>query len=338
MYGQLTVEGARVLGAAAESVTEDGARVWRFTPAGVRAAFARGWTEESLPAALDELTQRKVPWALRALLGERGRGRVRGWDGPLLVAWCHQREAERKFAEENDELHKASWTAQFVSGLIMPIMMFVGNLNYVAIAVVGGVLVATGGMTLGDVQAFIQYSRQFTQPLTQVAGMDENLATLAVRREVTSPGGITARGLEALEQQLRIDVLLEQRQRGVELARRVRRQAPAGAGDAEHGFEGVEIGRDNGQVAGDTGDEPLDHRRDLEAAVHDDAGERREGLCLVRHHQCQQHLRAVAGDDHDAYTRLNFGFHQGLAWASHNPMLAQQVNYRELGKWLTMKM
>ncbi|MFJ6671237.1 helicase-associated domain-containing protein [Actinosynnema sp. NPDC091369] len=74
VFGQLTVEAARVLEAAAESRAEDGARVWRFTPAGVRAALAQGWTEESLLAALDELTQRKVPWAL---LGERGRGRVR---------------------------------------------------------------------------------------------------------------------------------------------------------------------------------------------------------------------------------------------------------------------
>ena len=61
--------------------------------------------------------------------------------------------------------------AQFVSGIIMPTMMFIGNLNYVVIAVVGGLRVASGSMSLGDVQAFIQYSRQFTQPLTQVASM-----------------------------------------------------------------------------------------------------------------------------------------------------------------------
>jgi ATP-binding cassette subfamily B protein len=61
--------------------------------------------------------------------------------------------------------------AQFISGLIMPSMMFIGNLNYVAVAVVGGLRVASGSMSLGDVQAFIQYSRQFTQPLTQAASM-----------------------------------------------------------------------------------------------------------------------------------------------------------------------
>jgi ATP-binding cassette subfamily B multidrug efflux pump len=67
--------------------------------------------------------------------------------------------------------YDASFGAQFISGIIMPMMMFVGNLNYVAIAVVGGLRVASGSMSLGDVQAFIQYSRQFTQPLTQVASM-----------------------------------------------------------------------------------------------------------------------------------------------------------------------
>jgi ATP-binding cassette subfamily B protein len=89
----------------------------------------------------------------------------------IVKVFGRQREAERVFAEQNDELYEASYGAQFVSGLIMPIMMFVGNLNYVVIAVLGGLRVASGTMSLGDVQAFIQYSRQFTQPLTQVASM-----------------------------------------------------------------------------------------------------------------------------------------------------------------------
>ena len=82
-----------------------------------------------------------------------------------------QRESEQTFADTNDELFEASLGAQFVSGMIMPSMMFIGNLNYVVIAVVGGLRVASGTLSLGDVQAFIQYSRQFTQPLTQVASM-----------------------------------------------------------------------------------------------------------------------------------------------------------------------
>jgi ATP-binding cassette subfamily B multidrug efflux pump len=89
----------------------------------------------------------------------------------LVKVFGRQREVEAAFAEHNDALFRAGFGAQFVSGLIMPSMMFIGNLNYVAVAVVGGLRVASGSMSLGDVQAFIQYSRQFTQPLTQVASM-----------------------------------------------------------------------------------------------------------------------------------------------------------------------
>ncbi len=89
----------------------------------------------------------------------------------LVKVFGRQHEVEEVFARENEELYRASFGAQFVSGLIMPIMMFIGNLNYVVIAVIGGLRVASGTMSLGDVQAFIQYSRQFTQPLTQVASM-----------------------------------------------------------------------------------------------------------------------------------------------------------------------
>ncbi|XKG28416.1 ABC transporter ATP-binding protein/permease [Phycicoccus jejuensis] len=89
----------------------------------------------------------------------------------LVKVFGRQAEADREFAVSNDALHHASFRAQFISGVIMPTLMFIGNLNYVAIAVVGGLRVASGTMSLGDVQAFIQYSRQFTQPLTQVASM-----------------------------------------------------------------------------------------------------------------------------------------------------------------------
>ncbi|QNN55035.1 ABC transporter ATP-binding protein [Nocardioides mesophilus] len=89
----------------------------------------------------------------------------------LVKVFGRQHEVEEVFARENDELFRAGFGAQFVSGLIMPIMMFLGNLNYVVIAVLGGLRVANGSMSLGDVQAFIQYSRQFTQPLTQLASM-----------------------------------------------------------------------------------------------------------------------------------------------------------------------
>lgn len=89
----------------------------------------------------------------------------------LVKVFGRQKEIEASFAQKNEELYQASFGAQFISGLIMPSMMFIGNLNYVVIAVIGGLRVASGTMSLGDVQAFIQYSRQFTQPLTQVASM-----------------------------------------------------------------------------------------------------------------------------------------------------------------------
>jgi ATP-binding cassette subfamily B multidrug efflux pump len=89
----------------------------------------------------------------------------------IVRVFGRQQQSEDTFARTNDEMFEASWGAQFISGVIMPAMMFIGNLNYVVIAVVGGLRVASGSMSLGDVQAFIQYSRQFTQPLTQVASM-----------------------------------------------------------------------------------------------------------------------------------------------------------------------
>ena len=89
----------------------------------------------------------------------------------LVKVFGRQREVEAVFAERNSVLFRSSFGAQFVSGLILPTMLFIGNLNYVAIAVVGGLRVASGTMNLGDVQAFIQYTRMFTQPLTQLASM-----------------------------------------------------------------------------------------------------------------------------------------------------------------------
>ncbi len=89
----------------------------------------------------------------------------------LVKVFGREKEVEEAFQRKNDELFQASFGAQAVSGIIMPSTMFIGNLTYVAVAVIGGLRVASGAMSLGDVQAFIMYSRQFTQPLTQVASM-----------------------------------------------------------------------------------------------------------------------------------------------------------------------
>jgi ATP-binding cassette subfamily B multidrug efflux pump len=89
----------------------------------------------------------------------------------LVKVFGREDEARQTFQEHNDKLYASSFRAQFMSGLIQPAMMFISNLNYVLVAVVGGLRVASGSLTLGEVQAFIQYSRQFSQPLTQVASM-----------------------------------------------------------------------------------------------------------------------------------------------------------------------
>ncbi|MEO7371969.1 MAG: ABC transporter ATP-binding protein [Ilumatobacteraceae bacterium] len=89
----------------------------------------------------------------------------------LVKVFGRQQDVEQRFANKNEELYTASFGAQFISGIIQPAMMFLGNINYVAIAVIGGLRVASGSLSLGDVQAFIQYSRQFTQPMTQLASM-----------------------------------------------------------------------------------------------------------------------------------------------------------------------
>jgi ATP-binding cassette, subfamily B, multidrug efflux pump len=89
----------------------------------------------------------------------------------VMKVFGHQVESEQHFDEVNERVHSASFGAQFISGTIQPMMMLLGNLNYVVIAVAGGLMVANGSMSIGGVQAFIQYTRQFTQPLTQMASM-----------------------------------------------------------------------------------------------------------------------------------------------------------------------
>ncbi|MFE3852749.1 ABC transporter ATP-binding protein [Streptomyces griseorubiginosus] len=89
----------------------------------------------------------------------------------LVKVFGRQDESAAQFAEQNEALYEAGFKAQFNSGVMQPLMMFVSNINYVLVAVVGGLRVASGALSIGDVQAFIQYSRQFSMPLTQVASM-----------------------------------------------------------------------------------------------------------------------------------------------------------------------
>ncbi len=89
----------------------------------------------------------------------------------LVKVYGHRAQAIEEFDDANERMYEASFRAQFISGIIQPALAVVSNLNYVAIAVIGGLRVASGTMSLGDVQAFIQYSRQFSMPITQIAGV-----------------------------------------------------------------------------------------------------------------------------------------------------------------------
>jgi ATP-binding cassette subfamily B multidrug efflux pump len=87
----------------------------------------------------------------------------------IVKAFGHEKKASKYFVELNNLLYEASWRAQFVSGIIMPLMRFVGNLGYVLVAIVGSIFVTQGSIGIGDVQAFIQYAHQFTMPIAQLA-------------------------------------------------------------------------------------------------------------------------------------------------------------------------
>lgn len=87
----------------------------------------------------------------------------------IVKAFGREAQSVAEFAERNERLYEAGWRAQFVSGIIMPLMRFIGNIGYVFVAVVGGIMVTRGAIAIGDVQAFIQYAQQFTQPITMLA-------------------------------------------------------------------------------------------------------------------------------------------------------------------------
>jgi ATP-binding cassette subfamily B protein len=89
----------------------------------------------------------------------------------IVKAFGHEAKAISQFETLNNNLYESGWKAQFVSGIIMPLMRFVGNIGYVLVAVIGGVMATQGSITIGDVQAFIQYSSSFSQPITMLANI-----------------------------------------------------------------------------------------------------------------------------------------------------------------------
>jgi ATP-binding cassette subfamily B protein len=101
----------------------------------------------------------------------------------VVKAFNGEQESEEKFKEYNDSLYNSAWKATFLSSLMLPIMTFVGNLGYVAIVVIGGFLTINGSMTIGGIQAFIQYARQFNQPISQIANISNVIQQTAAAAE-----------------------------------------------------------------------------------------------------------------------------------------------------------
>lgn len=133
----------------------------------------------------------------------------------VVKAFGHEKKAIAEFDEVNGRLYEVGWKAQFLSGLIMPIISFIGNLGYVLVAVVGGVLVTKGRISIGDIQAFIQYSRQFTQPMAQVAQISNIIQSTVASAE-------------------RVFELLDEEELTEEAAQPVKLDHPRGAVEFEH--------------------------------------------------------------------------------------------------------
>ncbi|WP_349827912.1 ABC transporter ATP-binding protein [Brevibacterium litoralis] len=125
--------------------------------------------------------QFRAQWAATGRLNARVEESITGHD--LITVYGRGRSTKDAFDAENEEVHDASFMAQFLGGVMMPAMQFVGNLVYVGIALVGALQVATGTLRLGTVQAFIQYSRQFSQPLAQLGGMMAQMQSAAASAE-----------------------------------------------------------------------------------------------------------------------------------------------------------
>ena len=101
----------------------------------------------------------------------------------VIQAYNKEQDTIQQFSETNDTLYHSAWKSQFLSGLMQPIMMFVGNLGYAAVALSGGLLAIRGTITIGDIQAFIQYVKNFTQPMQQIAQVLNQVQSMAAASE-----------------------------------------------------------------------------------------------------------------------------------------------------------
>ena len=106
------------------------------------------------------------------------------YGGHLIVkAFNGEERAIKEFKKANDELYKSAWKSQFISGIMHPLMNFIGNIGYVAVSIFGGYFAIKGKISIGDIQAFIQYNKQFTQPIGQIAQISGNLQTMIAAAE-----------------------------------------------------------------------------------------------------------------------------------------------------------
>ncbi|WP_099974594.1 ABC transporter ATP-binding protein [Lactobacillus terrae] len=101
----------------------------------------------------------------------------------VVKSFNHEEKSIKVFEEENEKLYQSSWRAQMISGVIMPLMTFINNLGYVWVAVYGGIKVASGKLALGDIQAFLQYMNQFSQPITQLANLSNTIQSTVASAE-----------------------------------------------------------------------------------------------------------------------------------------------------------
>lgn len=101
----------------------------------------------------------------------------------IVKVFNGEEEANRNFKKANEELYHSAWKAQFLSGVMHPIMNFIGNVGYVAVAILGGYLAANGRITVGNIQSFIQYNKQFTQPIMQIAQVSSMLQSMVAAAE-----------------------------------------------------------------------------------------------------------------------------------------------------------
>jgi len=154
----------------------------------------------------------------------------------IVKVFGHEKRSVEDFNRINDRLYEAGWKAQFISGIIMPLMVFIGNIGYVLIAVVGGIMVFWQRIAIGDVQAFIQYARQFSQPITQAA----NIANI-IQSTIASAERVFELLDEEEEPQGRSDAASEQSSTGDDAVKQAATERLPAAKDTVRGAVGGSV-------------------------------------------------------------------------------------------------